>query len=187
MLESIDSLSLKHRQASQPSQQALDGRLIVSSRDAQMCSNFHPFAHHSNPSQFTSSSPLILFQFINTLSTSPTTPTRSFFNICRMVFSSTTLHSLSILQSSIQCREGFNTTPTFMHYSQVTIYLKGNETSNFAMPTLPCSPPSSTWTWIASINIVDVFHLGLPCPHSYQHIMYTLRIDVQWAFYIPLS
>ncbi len=68
----------------------------------------------------------------------------------------------------------------------MTIYLKGNETSNFAMPTLQCSPPSSTWTWIESINIIDVFHLGLPCPHSYQHIMYTLRIDVQWILYIPL-
>jgi len=53
-------------------------------------------------------------------------------------------------------------------------------------PTLPCSP-SSTWTWIASINIIDDFHLGLPCPHSYIHISYTFQIDIQRALHIPLS
>jgi len=55
------------------------------------------------------------------------------------------------------------------------------------MPTLPCFPPFSTWTWIASIHIIDVFHLGLLHPHSYQHILYVLRVDVQWALHIPLS
>jgi len=53
--------------------------------------------------------------------------------------------------------------------------------------TLPCFPPSSTWTWIASINIIDVFHLGLPHPRLYHHIPYSLRVDVQQALHIPLS
>jgi hypothetical protein len=38
--------------------------------------------------------------------------------------------------------------------------------------TLPRSPPSLTWTWITSIDIIDVFHLGLPCPCWYHHISY---------------
>ncbi len=28
--------------------------------------------------------------------------------------------------------------------------------------------------------------MGLPRPHSYQHILYALRVDVQWALHIPL-
>jgi hypothetical protein len=51
---------------------------------------------------------------------------------------------------------------------------------------LPCSLSSLTWTWIASIDIIDVFHLSLPCRHSYHHILYTLRVDVQWTLHIPL-
>jgi len=54
-------------------------------------------------------------------------------------------------------------------------------------PTLLCSPPCSTWTWIASIDIIDAFHLGLPCICSYHHIPYALRIDVQQSLHILLS
>jgi hypothetical protein len=53
-------------------------------------------------------------------------------------------------------------------------------------PTWPCLPPSSTWTWIASINIIDVFHLGLLHLRSYHHIPYSLKVVVQWTLHIPL-
>jgi hypothetical protein len=50
--------------------------------------------------------------------------------------------------------------------------------------TLPCFPPPLAWTWITSIDIIDVFHLGLPHPCSYHHIPYALRVDIQQALYI---
>jgi hypothetical protein len=50
---------------------------------------------------------------------------------------------------------------------------------------LPCSP-SLAWTWIASIDIIDVFHMGLSCLHSYHHISYARRVDIQWALHILL-
>jgi len=46
-------------------------------------------------------------------------------------------------------------------------------------PILPCSLPSSTWTWIASIDIIDAFNLGLFDPRSYHHVPYALRVDVE--------
>jgi hypothetical protein len=46
-------------------------------------------------------------------------------------------------------------------------------------PTLPCSPPSLAWTWITSINIIDVFHLGLPCRCFYHHIPHVFQVNVQ--------
>ncbi len=52
--------------------------------------------------------------------------------------------------------------------------------------TLPCSPLSSALTWIASINIIDAFHLGLLRLHSYHHIPYTFRVVVQQTLHIPL-
>ncbi len=52
--------------------------------------------------------------------------------------------------------------------------------------TLPSSPPLLTWTWIASLNIINTFHLGLSHPHSYHHIPYAFYIDVQHALHIPL-
>jgi hypothetical protein len=48
------------------------------------------------------------------------------------------------------------------------------------------SSPHLAWTWIASLNIIDVFHLGLPCPRSYHHIPYVFRVKVQHALCIPL-
>jgi hypothetical protein len=53
--------------------------------------------------------------------------------------------------------------------------------------TLPSSPPPSTWTWIASLNIINTFHLGLSRPHSYHHIPYALYIEVQRVLHIPLA
>jgi hypothetical protein len=52
--------------------------------------------------------------------------------------------------------------------------------------TLPFSLPSSTWTWIALLYIIDAFHLDLPCPYSYHHIPYALCVEVQRALRIPL-
>ncbi len=46
--------------------------------------------------------------------------------------------------------------------------------------------PLSVWTWIASLDI-DVFHLGLPCPHSYYHILYAFQVDIQHVLHIPLA
>jgi len=56
------------------------------------------------------------------------------------------------------------------------------------MPSaLPFPPPSLAWMWIASLNIINVFHLALPHPHSYHHIPYALRLKVLWALRIPLA
>ncbi len=52
---------------------------------------------------------------------------------------------------------------------------------------LPSSPPFLTWTWITSLDIIDVFHLGLPRPHSYHHIPYVLHVKVQHDLCIPLA
>jgi hypothetical protein len=37
------------------------------------------------------------------------------------------------------------------------------------------------WRWVASLNIIDVCHLGLPHPHSYTiifHMFSVLRFNV---------
>jgi hypothetical protein len=51
--------------------------------------------------------------------------------------------------------------------------------------TLPSSLPS-TWTWIASLDIINVFHLGLARPRSYHHIPHVISIKVQCDLRIPL-
>lgn len=38
----------------------------------------------------------------------------------------------------------------------------------------------------ASINIIDVFHLGLLCPCSYHHIPYVLQVNIQRTLHIHL-
>jgi hypothetical protein len=52
--------------------------------------------------------------------------------------------------------------------------------------TLQTSPLSLAWTRIASLNIIEVFHLGLRRPHSYRHISYVFRVKVQHVLRIPL-
>ncbi len=52
--------------------------------------------------------------------------------------------------------------------------------------TLPCSPPISASTWIAYIDIINVFNLGLLHHHSYHHIPYVFQVDFQQALHIPL-
>ncbi len=57
--------------------------------------------------------------------------------------------------------------------------------SKVPMPlTLSSSPPSAL-TWIASVNIIDVFHLGLPRPCSYHHIPYVVVLMFN-VFYASL-
>jgi hypothetical protein len=46
------------------------------------------------------------------------------------------------------------------------------------LSTLTFFLPSSTWTWIASLDLIDVFHLGLPHPRSYHHIPYVIHVKV---------
>jgi hypothetical protein len=48
--------------------------------------------------------------------------------------------------------------------------------------TLPSSPLSFAWTWIASLNIIDAFHFGLPCP-SYSVFF---CVEIQRVLHIPL-
>jgi hypothetical protein len=55
------------------------------------------------------------------------------------------------------------------------------------MPSaLPSSHPSSAWIWITSLDIIDVFHFGLPHPCSCYHIPYVFRVEVQCALCIHL-
>jgi hypothetical protein len=46
--------------------------------------------------------------------------------------------------------------------------------------------PSLTWTWIALLDVIDDFHLGLPHLHSYHHIPYVFCVKVQHALHILL-
>jgi hypothetical protein len=40
---------------------------------------------------------------------------------------------------------------------------------------------------VTSLDIIDAFHLGLPCPRSYHHIPYVIRVEVQRVLHIPLT
>ncbi len=51
-------------------------------------------------------------------------------------------------------------------------------------PTLLSSPLFFNWAWIASISIIDAFHLNFPCLGSYHHIPYPLCVDVYHALHI---
>jgi hypothetical protein len=53
--------------------------------------------------------------------------------------------------------------------------------------TLPSSPPPSVYTWITSLDIIDDFHLDLPCPHLYHHIPYALSIKSSMCFANPFT
>jgi hypothetical protein len=52
--------------------------------------------------------------------------------------------------------------------------------------TLLFSPPLA-WTWITSLYMIDVFHLGLPCLHSYHHIPNVFHVKVQHVLPILLA
>jgi hypothetical protein len=49
------------------------------------------------------------------------------------------------------------------------------------------STPPLVWKWIASSDIIDVSHFGLPCPHSYHHIPYAFYVKVYRVLHIPLA
>jgi len=72
------------------------------------------------------------------------------------------------------------------HWLSCTIHKQSFVSRRMLPPTLPCSAPSSTWAWIASIDIINVFHLGLSRPCFYHHIPYAFRVDVQQTLHIPL-
>jgi hypothetical protein len=55
------------------------------------------------------------------------------------------------------------------------------------MPLVISSSPPSTWTWIASLDIINVFHLSLPHPRSYDHIPYVICVEVQHVLHILLT
>jgi hypothetical protein len=46
-------------------------------------------------------------------------------------------------------------------------------------------PPPFAWVWIATINIINAFHLGFSHPYSYHHISYPLHVNVQHTLHIP--
>jgi len=46
------------------------------------------------------------------------------------------------------------------------------------LSTLSSFPPFLAWTWIALLDIIDIFHLGLPRPYSYHHIPYAFCVKV---------
>ncbi len=53
--------------------------------------------------------------------------------------------------------------------------------------TLLSSLPFPTWTWIASLNIMNVFHFDLPFLCSYHHIPYVFCVEIQRVLHIPLT
>jgi hypothetical protein len=68
-----------------------------------------------------------------------------------------------------------------------------SNTSNHQLPRCECLRNYRlflffpAWTCIPSLNIINVFHLGLPCPHSYHHIPCVLYVKVQCALHIFLA
>ncbi len=78
-------------------------------------------------------------------------------------------------------RSKFNISLSVMHCTQVVISFFWG--ANAFSITIFSSP----WTWIASLNIIDVFHLCLPNPCSYHHIRYALCVEVQHVLHIPLA
>jgi hypothetical protein len=69
-----------------------------------------------------------------------------------------------------------------MTCDKILVHLKEfanqSSASEVLMPSTLLSSPPLAWTWIASLNIINVFHLGLPHPHSYHHIPYAFYVEV---------
>ncbi len=121
----------------------------------------------------------ILFQFIGPFFASLATPNRS-FSSCGLL-----LHNLAyfVPLAIIYLVQG----GVLMQHQFSCIIHRQSFIFGGVLPlTLPCSPPFLTWTWIAFIDIIDAFHLGLLHLHSYHHIPYVLQVDVQWALHIFL-
>jgi len=74
----------------------------------------------------------------------------------------------------------FSTSPNIMHRTQAIINFR------VLVPSTLSSSPLLTWTWIVLLDIINVFHLSLACPHSYHHIPHPLRVKVQCVLRILL-
>ncbi len=72
------------------------------------------------------------------------------------------------------------------HQTSCTTHMQSLASKVSMFSTLSSSPPS-TQTWITTLDIIDDFHLGLPCPHSYHHIPYVLLVKVQHTLHILLT
>ncbi len=86
---------------------------------------------------------------------------------------------LVMVVSLIRSRNKFNTSPSIMHHTHSIV----NFWSADAL-TLPSFLSSLTWTWIASLDIINVFRFSLPHPHSYHHIPYVFCVEVQRVLHI---
>jgi hypothetical protein len=49
------------------------------------------------------------------------------------------------------------------------------------------SPPTSTWAWVSTLNVLESFHFGYCRFRLYNRIPTTLQRDVQMAFHFPLN
>ncbi len=97
-----------------------------------------------------------------------------------LIPSTTSTCSLSWLWSLTCSRNMFSTSPNIMHRTQAIINFR------VLVPSTLSSSPLLTWTWIVLLDIINVFHLSLACPHSYHHIPHPLRVKVQCVLRILL-
>jgi hypothetical protein len=49
------------------------------------------------------------------------------------------------------------------------------------------NPPTSTWVWVSTLNVLESFHFGCRRFLLYNRIPTTLQHDVQMAFHFPLN
>jgi hypothetical protein len=71
-----------------------------------------------------------------------------------------------------------------MHHTKAVIFFKGDIALDF-----PCSLPSSTWTWIVSIDIIDVpSMLKVPiCFGALAGVKHTIGHDTLWDIVITIA
>jgi hypothetical protein len=55
------------------------------------------------------------------------------------------------------------------------------------IPSLTPTPPTLTWTWVSTLDVLGSFHLSLCHPCLYNRIPTTLQHDVQMTFRFPLD
>ncbi len=180
MTNHVGFLSLKHHWAFQPSQHALDGKLVI---NFTLMPNYVVISIHLPiilippnllwliPSSFFGFSAFILLHSPYPLRMFPISFVWSFFPQPHIPcpFCSHLLNGKARLAK---------------HQLSCTTY-RQSFVSRVVLPlTLPCSLPSLTWTSIASIDIINVFHLDLSCPYSYHHIPYALQVDTQRTLHI---
>jgi hypothetical protein len=64
------------------------------------------------------------------------------------------------------------------HQTSCNTHMQSSTFEVLMLSTLRSFLPFLAWTWIASLDIINVLHLALPCPHSYHHIPYVLCVEV---------